>query len=62
MIIPEKPHNELERLKALKSYEVLDTLSEKEYDHLTVIASEICGCRMSLISLIDDDRPFIIPE
>jgi signal transduction histidine kinase len=56
MIIPEKPHNELERLKALKSYEVLDTLSEKEYDHLTAIASEICGCRMSLISLIDNDR------
>jgi signal transduction histidine kinase len=56
MILPEKPHNELERLKALKSYEVLDTLSEMEYDHLTAIASEICGCRMSLISLIDDDR------
>jgi signal transduction histidine kinase len=56
MILPEKPHNELERLKALKSYEVLDTLSEKEYDHLTAIASEICGCSMSLISLIDDDR------
>ena len=56
MILPEKPQNELERLKALKSYEVLDTLSEKEYDHLTAIASEICGCRMSLISLIDDDR------
>jgi signal transduction histidine kinase len=56
MILPEKPHNELERLRALKSYEVLDTLSEKEYDHLTAIASEICGCRMSLISLIDENR------
>ena len=56
MILPEKPHNELERLRALKSYEVLDTLSEKEYDHLTAIASEICGCSMSLISLIDDNR------
>lgn len=56
MIIPEKPHNESERLKALRSYEVLDTLSEKEYDQLTAIASQICGCKMSLISLIDEDR------
>jgi signal transduction histidine kinase len=56
MILPEKPHNESERLKALKSYEVLDTLSEREYDQLTAIASQICGCKMSLISLIDEDR------
>ena len=56
MIIPEKPHNESERLKALKSYAVLDTLSEREYDQLTLIASQICGCKMSLISLIDEDR------
>jgi signal transduction histidine kinase len=56
MIIPEKPHNESERLKALKSYDVLDTLSEREYDQLTLIASQICGCKMSLISLIDEER------
>jgi signal transduction histidine kinase len=56
MIIPEKPHNESERLKALRSYGVLDTLSEKEYDQLTAIASQICGCKMSLISLVDEDR------
>ena len=56
MIIPEKPHNESERIKALRSYGVLDTLSEKEYDQLTAIASQICGCKMSLISLVDEDR------
>lgn len=56
MIIPDKPHNESERLRALRSYEVLDTLSEREYDQLTAIASQICGCRMSLISLIDEER------
>ena len=56
MIIPEKPHNESERLRALRSYEVLDTLSEREYDQLTAIASQICGCKMSLISLVDEDR------
>lgn len=56
MISPQKPHNEVERLAALKTYAVLDTLSEREYDQLTAIASQICGCSMSLISLIDRDR------
>ena len=56
MILPEKPYNEAERLKALRSYGILDTLSEKEYDQLTVIASQICGCKMSLISLVDENR------
>ncbi|MFM2201426.1 MAG: hypothetical protein RL040_626 [Bacteroidota bacterium] len=56
MIIPDKPHNEIERLNALRSYAVMDTLSEKEYDQLTAIASEICGCSMSLISLLDENR------
>jgi signal transduction histidine kinase len=56
MIIPELPENELERLRALRSYNVLDTLSEKEYDQLTAISSQICGCSMSVISLIDENR------
>jgi signal transduction histidine kinase len=56
MIIPDKPHNEVERLKALHSYAVMDTISEKEYNQLTAIASEICGCSMSLISLLDENR------
>ncbi len=56
MIIPERPHNELDRLRALRSYNILDTLSEKEYDQLTAISSQICGCSISVISLIDENR------
>ncbi len=56
MILPEIPSNETERLKALRSYEILDSISEKEYDQLTAIASQICGCKMSLISLLDENR------
>lgn len=48
--------NEEERLKALKSYQILDTLSEAEYEDLTVLASEIVGAPISLISLIDENR------
>ena len=56
MIPPDNPSNEKARLKSLRSYAVMDTFSEKEYDQLTAIASQICGCEMSLISLIDEDR------
>lgn len=56
MILPEIPKNETSRLNALKSYDVLDTLPEKEYDEITALASLICNTPMSLVSLIDNDR------
>ena len=48
--------DEQKRLRALKSYEILDTLSEAEYDGITRLAAQICGTKISLISLIDEDR------
>lgn len=56
MIKPDKFIKESERLKALDSYSILDTLPEDEYDQLTTIAAQICGTPMSLISLIDENR------
>ena len=56
MIAPKKFPQELERLKDLESYNILDTLSEVDYDNLTAIAAEICGTPISLISLIDSKR------
>lgn len=56
MIFPKTPNNEKARIKSLLSYEVLDTMPEKEYDALTKLASHICGTKISLISLIDQNR------
>ncbi len=56
MIKPEIPENESARLAALARYEVLDTVSEQEFDDITLLASQICEVPIALISLIDGDR------
>jgi GAF domain-containing protein len=50
------PDNEFNRLKALESYSVMDSLSEKDFDSITQLASYICNTPISLISLLDKDR------
>ncbi len=56
MIKPVVPVNEKERQQALDSYDVLDTLPEKEYQDLIQIAAQICQTPISLVSLIDTNR------
>jgi anti-sigma regulatory factor (Ser/Thr protein kinase) len=48
--------NEAERLKALRQYRILDTDPEQAFDDLTLIASQVCGTPIALISLVDEDR------
>lgn len=45
-----------ERLAALSSYNVLDSLNEEDYDNITKLAAAICKTPISLISLVDSDR------
>ena len=51
-----KEEKEIKRLKSLLSYNVIDTLKEKEFDKLAQLASIICETPIALISLIDDKR------
>lgn len=50
------PKHEKDRLKALESYEIMDSEIEKSFDDLTSLASYICETPISLISLIDANR------
>lgn len=50
------PPNEAQRLDRLRRFGVLDTLPQEAFDHITALASAICGTPIALISLIDQDR------
>jgi anti-sigma regulatory factor (Ser/Thr protein kinase) len=48
--------DEAGRLAALQRYRILDTEPEQAFDDLTLLASQICGTPMALISLVDRNR------
>ena len=50
------PHDEGERLAALQRYGILDTPAECEFDDLALLAAQVCGTPIALVSLIDFDR------
>ncbi|MAZ73907.1 MAG: ATPase [Flavobacteriaceae bacterium] len=59
MIPPKKPYNEQQRLKEVKSYSLLDTLPEQEYDDITELIASLCDTPISLVTLLDADRNFL---
>jgi len=50
------PDNEIERLKKLDLYEILDTVPELEYDDLAFLAAQICTMPIATIAFLDADR------
>ncbi|MCL6219391.1 ATP-binding protein [Zunongwangia pacifica] len=56
MIQPAVPINEKERLNALSAIELLQGVSEEEFDNITQLASYICKTPISLITLVEDEK------
>ncbi len=48
--------SEIERLEALRAYNILDTPPEVAFDDLTALAQQICKTPVAMISLADADR------
>jgi PAS domain S-box-containing protein len=47
---------EQNRLTALRSYHILDSLPEQDYEDITQLAAQICQTPIALISLVDQKR------
>jgi len=50
------PENESERLSALASYRLMDTVQEADFDELTALAAEICGTPIALVTLLGEQH------
>ena len=50
------PENEAGRVEALRSYRILDTPAEEQFDDLARLAAYVCGTPVGLIGLIDSSR------
>jgi PAS domain S-box-containing protein len=50
------PPDELERIKVLKSYSILDTGPDPYFDRIVALANLICGTPIAFISFLDEKR------
>ena len=48
--------DETARVAALRQYRILDTEPEQRFDDLTLLAAQICGTPIALITLLDEHR------
>ena len=60
MMIPPTPSNENERLNELKSLQLIGLDEQDEFDMITSMAATICGTKISLISLITEDKQWFL--
>jgi diguanylate cyclase len=56
---PPRPPDDDLRLAVLRTYGILDTDPEQEYDDLVRLAAAICGTSMAAMTLVDEDRQWL---
>jgi len=50
------PENEIKRLEALISYEIMDTPPEREFDDIASLTAAVCDTPIGMVSFINEDR------
>src|SRR5688572_21580031 len=53
------PGNEVERLRALTEYRILDTPQEHEFDACAELIAKLCDTEIGAVTLIDHDRQWV---
>ena len=53
------PANEVERVAALRSYQILDTPPEAAYDEIAELAADVCQCPLAIIGMMDERRDWL---
>jgi hypothetical protein len=56
MVAAPPPANEAERLRALQSYDILDSAPEAIFDAMTELAANMCDVPIALVTLVDEKR------
>ena len=62
MSVARIPADEVARLAALRSYDLLDQPSEAAIDALVRVAARVCEMPISLVSLVDADRQWYLSQ
>lgn len=52
------PENDVERIKILKRYQIAGTPSEGAFDNVAMLAAQIFGVSIALVSLVDAEKVF----
>ena len=61
-MLPPEHSDQARRLDTLRSYEILDSPREADFDEIVELASRICETPISVINLIDKDRQWFKAE
>ncbi len=59
---PQAHSEQVSRLAALRSYDILDTPREQEFDEVVELAAKICETPISVINIIDEHRQWFKAE
>jgi PAS domain S-box-containing protein len=61
-MIPDTPPRQVERLAALRRYDILDTPEEDAYNHIAKLAALICQTPIAVVNFIDEKRQWFKSE